>query len=181
MVFLMLRRSKPSPPKVKCSDCGFLSLITNADGSHVMASRLFRLEGYQGTDQKDVSSIPFCFVNAQDIHLEKLEAPGVTLIPAEAGAIGLYSISGSDGVDVTDVAVLANITRERECSMFMPWQPGFTPKEHREMLDRQWMMDREERRDRAQRKWNLTASLFVVVIGWALGILSALIFRLYTG
>ncbi len=36
---------------------------------------------------------------------------------------------------------------------FTKWQQGFTPKEHREMLDRQWMLDREERRDKEMREW----------------------------
>ena len=59
---------------VKWLKCGFLSFIDHADGSHVMVSRLFRLEGSQGTDQENITRIPYCFRNAQDIHLEKLEA-----------------------------------------------------------------------------------------------------------
>ena len=49
--------------------------------------------------------------------------------------------------------VLEVITKERLCSAFTPWQQGFTPKEHREMLDRQellrWQADRED----ADRTW----------------------------
>lgn len=41
--------------------------------------------------------------------------------------------------------------RQRVCNAFTPWQQGFTPKEHREMVDRQWMIDREDRRDKEMR------------------------------
>jgi hypothetical protein len=58
----------------KCSEFGFLSFIALADGLHVMVSRLFRLEEFQGTDQENITRIQYCFRNAQDIHLEKLEA-----------------------------------------------------------------------------------------------------------
>lgn len=39
------------------------------------------------------------------------------------------------------------IKAERECSDFMSWCPGFTPKEHQEMRDHQYLMNREDRRD----------------------------------
>ena len=49
--------------------------------------------------------------------------------------------------------IAAIINAERECTKFTGWQQGFTPKEHREILDRQWMTDREDRRDVDQRKF----------------------------
>jgi len=43
------------------------------------------------------------------------------------------------------------VQQERQCSVFMRWLPGFTPKEHQEMLDRQYLMEREDRRDEEMR------------------------------
>jgi hypothetical protein len=57
------------------------------------------------------------------------------------------------------------LDEERRCDdFFIEWVPGFAPKEHREMLDRQWMLARDDRlteetrkredaRDAAQRQW----------------------------
>ena len=45
------------------------------------------------------------------------------------------------------------LDKERQCPGFTPWQPGFAPKEHREMLDRNWMREQEERQAEANRAW----------------------------
>jgi hypothetical protein len=61
---------------------------------------------------------------------------------------------------------LAVLDEERKCGSFTPWQQGFTPKEHREMLDReqrerheadlrQAVWDREDKRDDGLRKYQV--------------------------
>ena len=35
----------------------------------------------------------------------------------------------------------------------MAWRPGYTPREHEELLDRKAAQAREDRRDREARKW----------------------------
>lgn len=47
--------------------------------------------------------------------------------------------------------ILSIVQKNRHCDAFTSWQYGFTPKEHRDMLDRQWLLDREDRRDKEQR------------------------------
>jgi len=39
------------------------------------------------------------------------------------------------------------------CKEFTDWQQGFTPKEHREMLDRRWMLDFQAKREEDDKKW----------------------------
>ncbi len=43
--------------------------------------------------------------------------------------------------------------RNRDCSSFTPWQQGFTPKEHREMMDRERARQWQAERERADRDW----------------------------
>jgi hypothetical protein len=50
--------------------------------------------------------------------------------------------------------------RERKCGEFADWQQGFTPKEHRELIDRQKLLEREDNWQKFQaqmaeddRKW----------------------------
>lgn len=50
-------------------------------------------------------------------------------------------------------ALLQVITAERSCDEFTPWKQGLSPREHREMLDRKWMLEQQTQRDEAQRSW----------------------------
>ena len=45
------------------------------------------------------------------------------------------------------------IQEERECPAFMKWHPGFLPKEHREMLDRERMLQWQRDRENEDRRW----------------------------
>ena len=79
---------------------------------------------------KHYDDYPLCFVQAVSFQVEAQE-------------------------DETENAVSSVIRQERKCSNFTPWQQGFTPKEHREMLDRkqllEWQVERE-REDKIFRK-----------------------------
>ena len=43
----------------------------------------------------------------------------------------------------------------KPCGEWQSWIPGVSPKERREMLDRQWMHDQEQARIEADRKWRV--------------------------
>jgi hypothetical protein len=47
---------------------------------------------------------------------------------------------------------MAMVQKERECKAFVPWQQGYTPKEHKEMMDRKAMLEWQTNRDEAYRK-----------------------------
>jgi len=84
------------------------------------------------------------------------------------------------------------IQEERNCPAFMQWHPGFSPKEHREMLhqDRMlhWQRDREnedrqwrEDQRKEERRWRLIELLvlggFVTIVLVIAQIVAALIQR----
>jgi hypothetical protein len=92
-----------------------------------------------------------------------------------------------------DKPALTVIQNERECDSFMTWQPGFSPKGHREMLfhleakklalqqkenDREWeekrvVSDREweERRTSKDRRWQVLIAIFSALAGALFGAL----------
>lgn len=55
--------------------------------------------------------------------------------------------------DAWEAKIRQVLIERRLCSDFTPWIQGFTPKEHREMIDRQWMQKHLEEREDADRKW----------------------------
>ena len=133
---------------VRCADCGFLAYRNLETRTLAEAEEAFRASGnvpqperslqYLGTGAPPISigggfgRDPICFARA---------------------TILLTEVRDAEQNDAPWPAVLRVITRERECTEFTQWNQGFTPKEHQEMLDRQWMLEREERIDRENRRW----------------------------
>lgn len=122
---------------VKRADCGFLAMrhretraLHDADHSIRRDGRIpgFLLEGGQETGWPMFEETPLCF----------------------------QMVITFDRARCSDKAGrLSAIQEERECSEFTEWRVGFTPKEHREMLDRQRMIEREDQRDREMREYEL--------------------------
>ena len=63
--------------------------------------------------------------------------------------------------------VLSVIGRDRNCISFTKWQQGASPKEHREMIDREKLLEFQENRRRNDRKWHWI-ELIAIVIGTGL-------------
>lgn len=119
---------------VKCVDCGYLAVRNLHNRTLAEAESLMRQRGesppHPGDSRwKFYETGPVCFVLACDL-------------PREAG-------NADDKGKFLDV-----IGRERECNRHTPWQQGFTPREHKEMLDekeeRKWRAE-EERRNKEYR------------------------------
>jgi len=70
---------------------------------------------------------------------------------------------------------LAMFHRERECEPFTGWEPGSSPKEHREMMDRERFEKRQTDREEADRKWRSRQDLKLVLIAGFFTILGALL------
>jgi hypothetical protein len=49
--------------------------------------------------------------------------------------------------------VKAIVQRDNDCKEFTDWQQGFTPKEHREILDRQRQLDFQVKREKEDKEW----------------------------
>ena len=113
--------------KVKCADCGFLVLRDGGTREMLEAELEFRQTAKHGPKYE---SIPFCLERAANLPVEyrnnKVENPS---------------------------ALLEILEQDRSCESFVEWQQGFTPKEHKEMLQeaelRKWQTERED----ADREW----------------------------
>ena len=137
----------------KCRECGFLASRNNTTGELVQADSDYRdigkvtaylLEG-------EVANLPLCFVQAWDLSTENQEQAGKQFIDEQAGLPADWP-----------VYVRRIIGKERECPKkdakegtlgFTKYQIGFTPKEHREMMDRERMLQREAEREKDDRQF----------------------------
>ena len=170
---------------VKCSECGFLAIRRQEDGRIIDADATYRTEGFQAYQRDTTFPTPNCYIREQPIHLEPFEGAG-TAVKLAGEAPGLIYLGNKEGVDVTDQFVLSIIHKERICSGFTRWRgEGITPKEHREMQDRdnvlRWQREREEsdkafqaREASENRKWRFREFL-VAVIGVAVLITVSLV------
>ena len=74
------------------------------------------------------------------------------------------------------------IHEERECGeSFTEWQLGFTPKEHREMLDRKEWRDWQERQRKEDKHWRvielIVLGIIAVLVAGGFTVLGAFIER----
>ncbi len=142
---------------VKCSECGFL------------ASRNVHSRQLEETEQEirdngcsvvvwntgkpiNVFEPPVCFMRIVDYKAFPYQL-----------RLGKY----------TYPEVVAEIQRDRDCADFIKWQQGFTPKEHREMLDRAKWLEWQTEQRKSDRRWRI---IELVV----LGIVAALIAGAFT-
>lgn len=171
-----------SEPSVKCAECGFLVVLRQEDGEPIPANRTYRKEGLQAFQRDMVFVEPHCFVGAQQIQAERMGVEGKGYIKlSEAGGL-------VDAGEHTEALVLSVIQKKRICSSYTPWQQGFTPKEHRELVARELLMKREDQRDREMReredkrdwrefKQRIVFGIISFAAGAAVAILAALISR----
>ncbi len=153
----------------KCSECGFLSLRNTITGQLDEVDSLYRAnaespkrgrQSRQGTatgsgDSVDVqpyAGMPFCFVQRHELWRDfKGLGPAWKTVSHEL---------------LPESLILEVINKTRECSPnsesigFAKWQQGFTPKEHREMLDRNALFNAQ----RDQNRWNLGVAFLAVVV-----------------
>ena len=148
---------------VKCADCGFLTMRNTFTGQLEEVDGDFRKTGNPPQRKETVVGgpsnrvaevtktpyrhVPICFALAYLLAEEILASEDVR----------------SKYPDLPAPMVLEVITKERPCATHTEWKQGFTPREHREMLDRQHRQafenelrkqawEREDRRDEAMRR-----------------------------
>jgi hypothetical protein len=110
---------------VCCSECGFLTLRNRLNYELVEADDDFRESGQA---VHECSPSPLCFAMVPDPRKEAGSSP--------------------------DSRVVLNvITKSRDCPKFTPWQQGFSPKEHAEMLHEKAMEELRETREEKDRQW----------------------------
>ena len=124
-----------------------------------------------------IEALPICFALKvrlfDDVKKYRASLPPLTMEQDETGG----TTNEHDWTNREFESIRTVIQKERDCpDGFTPWKPYFTPKEHREMLDRQWMLEREDRRDQAARRLRF-AEFAVAIIAVVLIVVAAFIER----
>lgn len=122
------RREHAMADKVKCANCGFLAMRNIASRALLDAEQATRIDGsLTGMGNNFIyEEYPVCFVLALDF---------------------IKEIGPSPGRDSRHPV----IQQDRDCKKFTKWHQGFTPKEHKEMIDSERQKTREDDRDQANR------------------------------
>jgi hypothetical protein len=148
--------SDSTPKKTCCADCGFLSYPNKAAHSLEEVDCEERQHGKLHAENIGSTSYfgfipsPVCFVMAFDL-------------PDEIQQTYNQATSEQEKNESTKKV----IDRPRECKSFCRWQQGFSPKEHKEMMDSanimKWQEDEhlrrmkeEERRRKEDLEWRAT-------------------------
>jgi hypothetical protein len=113
----------------KCAECGYLA-SRNYESRELEETELGTRNGeaivISLSTGMPIYELPVCFMQVIDLRYEfKNDTPQITPV----------------------------IQQSRECNEFVKWKQGFTPKEHREMIDRQWMQKHQEEHEKADKEW----------------------------
>ena len=138
---------------VKCADCGFLAIREERTRALEYADEAFRDrdEARRVGYLKGGFEEPVCFLAKAKLgHEREAYLQQQPLREAERDSMG--GVTNEREVRMAAHQSIVEVTgADRLCDGFAQLVPGFTPKEHKEMVDRQWMLEREDRRDRQAR------------------------------
>jgi hypothetical protein len=136
----------------KCAECGFLAILNEETGELQETQWLIRQDG--------VLASPLCFMRVYDLWAESNTPRG-----------------NYDFTSRTSSLIVATLQKERECNQFVKWQQGFSPKEHREMIDRE-KQDKLEAEIRASNKrWHIAEIIMIIILTGLFTLLGAFIGR----
>ena len=152
--------------KHKCVDCGYLAVrdldtrqleeAERGETGNVVFPNV-RKVAYGGA-MSPKYDLPICFARASNLQSEY----GVRPSDAE-----LYRIWQANIQKV--------LIQERDCSDFTDWITGFTPREHREMIDRENMLKWQSEREDADKKWRSTQERYLVKVAGTYAIIAGII------
>lgn len=145
---------------VKCADCGFL------------ASRDIETRQLEETEQEIRSQGQLVPAPNTGKPIHKYEHP-VCFMQSKDYKAFPYTSRSIFTLDREDIR--SEIQRERDCKEFTAWQQGYTPKEHRDMIDREKMLKWQAGREDEDRKWREKQDKKLVIIAGSFTILGAVI------
>jgi hypothetical protein len=145
----------------RCSECGFIAARVWETGEFREIDDKRRDSGELKSGFGNFDPIPICFVNCFNIKEEVEVLRKVAHDEPTQNSIGEW-IEPHWANHVKQV-----LNKDRVCGSFIKWQWGFTPKEHREMMDRQFLMEMEEKRRKSDRKWHWI-ELIAIILGTGL-------------
>ncbi|HYM14675.1 MAG TPA: hypothetical protein VEZ14_03885 [Dehalococcoidia bacterium] len=120
----------PDPNARRCETCGLLAVFRLADREWVPADEQFRRDG----TRPSVGTMLY----------------GIGARCAENKRNFVHPGSPSDEYQAEDWRWMLR-EDQTECDSFVRWVRGLSIRGHKAMLDRQWMIDREDRRDKEMR------------------------------
>ena len=144
----------------KCIDCGFLA-VRNENNHHLEearrdASGLIKEIQYEFHQGKNIQ--PLCFVNRVNLPFAYTEVQMSTQ----------YLIDNETKINIV-------LKKERDCDLFREYQQGFTPKEHREMMDRERFQEWQDKQRKEDKRWRVielvvisVVAILAATIGWFL-------------
>lgn len=149
----------------KCKDCGFLTFKTWA-GQFVEVNKECRDLCSKSAlpNFTNIRDDPICFILAYDLRNEWDNQP---------------TIFHDDGSLNSTEMLSVLLIKERKCPPsnniwgFVDYQQGLTPKEHRDMLDRKWMLEQEEKRRKSDRFWHYIELAITLVVGAIIALVAA--------
>lgn len=158
----------------RCSECGFIAARVWEIGEFREIDDKRRDSGELKSGFGNFDPIPICFVNCFNIKEE------IEVLRKAAHDEWTQNSIGEWIQPHWEIYVKQVLNTERVCESFRDWQQGFTPKEHREMMDREkmqkWQMEREE----ADRKWRSKEQWQLVIVAGIFTLLGAIIAWLLT-
>lgn len=146
----------------KCSECGFLAIWNKNERSFSEAYQEFR----KAAPYEDLlmfnAVVPSCFVRRLNLEAETWENDSISQLPT------------------LELKIKAILDEPRSCDGFTPWLQGFHPKEHKQMLLNEAMLESQRAHERnslqvAQNSLSVAQSNFKVAIGALLLSLAATI------
>lgn len=155
---------------VRCADCGFLAARNLRTRQLDEVEALTRESGMHAEAHTGDATLAY----GQTIPIHSYLHDAVLLCFARKYNLASEVQPGHTGAAA---AMFPVIRKERECDAFTDWKQGFTPREHREMLDRDRMLRREEERDAKDKVWQEKQQRYIARIAgaWAIvaGVLGA--------
>lgn len=152
---------------VRCSECGFLA-ARNTETRNLEEVELKSRQNGDIGKQRYVL-IPVCFAMAVNFEEEAKElrtSPEYTQRKNEIGEVVWPK---------WNALVKVILSKGRQCKSFTKWQQGFIPKEHQEILDRQFMLKWQAGREDADKKWRTRQQWFMVIVAGIFTILGGII------
>jgi hypothetical protein len=152
----------------RCIDCGFLATrkldtrqLEEVEREYDNTRhQTYTVIGEQGRIEDFTLGYgaPVCFVGQVNLHAEYPKYPKNFL---------------NAGISESQINLALKL--DRECDAFTKWKQGFTPKEHREMMDREWMQKHQDEREEADRKWRSKQEHYLVKIAGLYAIVAAVV------
>jgi len=149
--------------KHKCTDCGLLA-ARNSQTRELEEMQ----EDYRFTGKAPMWSVEVprrvTGIVADWVGKEGLSDPLCFI-----RAWNLSSEFKAEGTGTSAEKCLRILGKERECSSFIEWQQGFTPKEHREMMNRERMLKWQAEREDKDKEWQKSHNRQMVILGAIIG------------